>query len=132
MKLCGTEPTLSQLAEGAGDEPWRISPLAIQAAQPAMSLTPEKREEGDRQMDIPVESPEEELADTISLAEVIESAAGSRTAADPPALLGATDPERDCKGAAYHAGADLPAGAQDTDPAAGPAFGRMRSRNCQI
>ena len=36
--------------------------LAIQAAQPAMSLTPENREESDRQIDIPVESPEEELA----------------------------------------------------------------------
>ena len=46
---------------------------AIQAAQPAMSLTPENREEGDRQMDIPVESPEEELADKIGLAEVLKS-----------------------------------------------------------
>ena len=45
--------------------------LAIQAAQPAVSLTPENREESDRQMDIPVESPEEELADKIGLAEVL-------------------------------------------------------------
>ena len=62
-KLCGAEPTLSQLAEELG----------IQAAQPAVSLTPENREEGDRQMDIPVESPEEELADKIGLAEVLKS-----------------------------------------------------------
>ena len=47
--------------------------MAIQAAQPAMSLTPEGGEDGDRQLDIPVESPEEELADRISLAEVIEA-----------------------------------------------------------
>ena len=46
--------------------------LAIQAAQPALSLTPEG-ENSDRQIDIPVESPEEELADKIGLAEVLES-----------------------------------------------------------
>ena len=34
---------------------------------------PEGGEDGDRQLDIPVESPEEELADRISLAEVIEA-----------------------------------------------------------
>ena len=68
MKLCGAEPTLQQLAE-----PIENVALAIQAAQPAMSLTPEGGEDGDRQLDIPVESPEEELADRISLAEVIEA-----------------------------------------------------------
>jgi RNA polymerase sporulation-specific sigma factor len=36
-----------------------------------MSLTPENRDEPDRQIDIPVESPEEELADKIGLAEVL-------------------------------------------------------------
>ena len=70
MKLCGSEPT--QLAEQL-DEPIENVALAIQAAQPAMSLTPEGGEDGDRQLDIPVESPEEELADRISLAEVIEA-----------------------------------------------------------
>ena len=72
MKLCGSEPTLQQLAEQL-DEPIENVALAIQAAQPAMSLTPENGEDGDRQLDIPVESPEEELADRISLAEVIEA-----------------------------------------------------------
>ena len=72
MKVCGTEPTLSQLAEEL-NEPTENITLAIQAAQPAMSLTPENGEDGDRQLDIPVESPEEELADKISLAEVIEA-----------------------------------------------------------
>ena len=72
MKVCGTEPTLSQLAEEL-NEPTENITLAIQAAQPAMSLTPENGEDGDRQLDIPVESPEEELADKIGLAEVLES-----------------------------------------------------------
>ena len=72
MKLCGTEPTLSQLAEEL-DEPVENITLAVQAAQPAVSLTPENGEDGDRQLDIPVESPEEALADKISLAEVIEA-----------------------------------------------------------
>ena len=72
MKVSGTEPTLQQLADQLA-EPVENVALAIQAAQPAMSLTPENAEEGDRQLDIPVESPEEELADKISLAEVIEA-----------------------------------------------------------
>ena len=70
-KLCGTEPTLSQLAEELGESVENIT-LAIQAAQPALSLTPEG-ENNDRQIDIPEESPEEELADKIGLAEVLES-----------------------------------------------------------
>ena len=113
MKLCGTEPTLQQLAEQL-DEPIENVALAIQAAKPAMSLTPEGGEDGDRQLDIPVESPEEELADRISLAEVIE------------ALLWQPHPERDCKSTAHDSGTDLPAGTQDPDPAAHPAFGGIR------
>ena len=69
--VCGTEPTLSQLAEEL-NEPTENITLAIQAAQPAMSLTPENEEE-DRQMDIPVESPEEALAERISLEEVLHA-----------------------------------------------------------
>ena len=69
-KLCGTEPTLSQLAEELGESVENIT-LAVQAAQPVMSLTPENRDEPDRQIDIPVESPEEALADKIGLAEVL-------------------------------------------------------------
>lgn len=46
--------------------------LALQAAQPALSLTPENGD-NDRQMDLPVESPEEELADRIGLEEVLDS-----------------------------------------------------------
>lgn len=70
-KLSGTEPTLSQLSEELGESVENIT-LALQAAQPALSLTPEG-EDNDRQMDIPVDSPEEELADKIGLAEVLES-----------------------------------------------------------
>ena len=72
MKVCGTEPTLSQLAEEL-NEPAENITLAIQAAQPAMSLTPENTEDGDRQLDIPVDSPEEALAERISLEEVLRA-----------------------------------------------------------
>ena len=72
MKVCGVEPTLSQLAEELG-EPVENITLAVQAAQPAMSLTPENAEEEERQLDIPVESPEEALAEKISLREVIDA-----------------------------------------------------------
>ena len=70
-KLYGTEPTLSQLSQELGESVENIT-LALQAAQPALSLTPEG-EDNDRQMDIPVESPEEELADRIGLEEVMNS-----------------------------------------------------------
>lgn len=70
-KLCGSEPTLSQLAEELGESVENIT-LAIQASQPALSLTPENREDDEHQMDIPVDSPEEELADKIGLEEVMQ------------------------------------------------------------
>ena len=51
--------------------------------------------------------------------------AGTGPAADPAALLWEQDPERDREGAAYHAGADIPAGTQDIIPAPAPPFGRL-------
>ena len=111
-KLCGTEPTLSQLAEELGESVENIT-LAIQAAQPALSLTPESRENNDRQIDIPVESPEEEVADKIGLAEVLESLPEEDRLLIRLRFYGQPHPERDGKSAAYHAGTDLPAGAQD-------------------
>lgn len=70
-KLTGAEPALSQLAEELGESIENVT-LALQAAQPALSLTPENGD-NDRQMDLPVESPEEELADRIGLEEVLDS-----------------------------------------------------------
>lgn len=72
IKLCGTEPSLIQLAQQL-DEPLDSIALAVQAAQPALSLTPDNGEESGAQLDIPVDSPEEELADRISLGEVLRS-----------------------------------------------------------
>lgn len=101
LKLSGSEPTVAQLAEELGETPEAIA-LAIRAAMPAMSLTPEGDEEGERQMDIPVESPEEELADKIGLDEVLESLPeqdrkliqlrfyGNRTQSDTARLLNTT------------------------------------------
>lgn len=72
IKLCGTEPSLTQLAQQL-DEPLDSIALAVQAAQPALSLTLDNGEESGAQLDIPVDSPEEELADRISLGEVLRS-----------------------------------------------------------
>ena len=72
IKLCGPEPSLTQLAQQL-DEPLDSIALAVQAAQPALSLTPDNGEESGAQLDIPVDSPEEELADRISLGEVLRS-----------------------------------------------------------
>lgn len=101
LKSHGAEPTVSQLAEELGETPEAVA-LAIRAAMPTMSLTPEGDEESDRQMDIPVESPEEELADRIGLSEVLESLPeqdrkliqlrfyGNRTQSDTAKLLNTT------------------------------------------
>ena len=70
LKATGAEPTVGQLAQLLGERPEQVA-LAIQASQPALSLTPVSEEDGGRELDIPVESPEEELADRISLQEVL-------------------------------------------------------------
>ena len=70
LKQTGTEPGIGRLAQELGVEPEAVA-LAIQAAMPAVSLTPENSEEPGRELDIPVESPEEELADRIGLSEVM-------------------------------------------------------------
>ncbi len=70
VKQSGVEPGIQQLATELQVEPQAVA-LAIRAALPAMSLTPDRDDENGRQLDIPVPSPEEELADRISLAEVL-------------------------------------------------------------
>ena len=70
IKQNGCEPSVSQLAQAVQAKPEQVA-LAIRASQPALSLTPVEEEEGGREVDIPVESPEEELADRISLQEVL-------------------------------------------------------------
>lgn len=70
IKNTGTEPTVGQLAEALGERPEQVA-LAIRAGQPAISLTPAADAEDSRQLDIPVDSPEEDLADRIGLEEVL-------------------------------------------------------------
>ncbi len=101
LKLCGSELTVGQLAKELGESPEAIA-LAIRASMPAMSLTPEGDDGDERQMDIPVASPEEELSDKISLQEVLDSLPeqdqrlirlrffGNHTQNDTAKLLGTT------------------------------------------
>ena len=70
IKNTGDEPTVGQLAEALGERPEQVA-LAIRAGQPAISLTPAADAEDSRQLDIPVDSPEEDLADRIGLEEVL-------------------------------------------------------------
>lgn len=100
VKRYGAEPTVTQLAQQLDETPEAVA-LAIRAAMPTMSLTPEG-EDDEHQMDIPVESPEEELADKISLGEVMRSLPeqdrkliqlrfyGNRTQSDTAKLLNTT------------------------------------------
>ena len=66
LKRTGTEPGVTQLAETLGTTPEQIA-LAIRASLPALSLTPADDEDGTREWDIPVDSPEEALSERISL-----------------------------------------------------------------
>ena len=72
LKTQGCEPTVSHLAQQLNAKPEQIA-LAIRAGQPALSLTPAGEEEDAREWDIPVDSPEEELADRIGLAEAMQA-----------------------------------------------------------
>ncbi|MEF9853896.1 MAG: sigma-70 family RNA polymerase sigma factor [Hydrogenoanaerobacterium sp.] len=66
----GHEPTIGELAVLLGHEPAEIAE-AIAAGAPPISLT-ENEDEGGGQIDVPIPSPEEEMADTISLNQVMD------------------------------------------------------------
>lgn len=65
----GREPTVGELAEALNIEATAVAE-ALSAAAPALSLTGSD-EEGASQIDLPVESPEEQLADSLSLQQVL-------------------------------------------------------------
>ena len=71
LKHSGIEPSVNQLAQALGSTPEQVA-MAIQAAMPVVSLTPAENEDGNREWDVPVESPEEKLSERISLREVID------------------------------------------------------------
>lgn len=71
LKQSGVEPSVNQLAQALGSTPEQVA-MAIQAAMPVVSLTPAENEDGNREWDVPVESPEEKLSERISLWEVID------------------------------------------------------------
>ena len=70
LKRTGNEPSVAQLAEALGVTPEQVA-VYIQAAMPVVSLTPADSEDGNREWDIPVDSPEEALAERIGLDEVM-------------------------------------------------------------
>lgn len=69
--VLGREPTVSEVA-GAMDRPVEEVAEALAAATPPLSLT-EDDDEGGGQIDLPVDSPEERLADLLSLKQVLSS-----------------------------------------------------------
>ena len=70
LKRTGNEHSVAQLAEALGVTPEQVA-VSIQAAMPVVSLTPADSEDGNREWDIPVDSPEEALAERIGLDEVM-------------------------------------------------------------
>lgn len=71
LKRTGAEPSVTQLAETLGSTPEQVA-MAIRASMPVISLTPVDSEEGNREWDVPADSPEEALADRIGLREVMD------------------------------------------------------------
>lgn len=101
LKKTGQEPGVTQLAETLNTTSEQIA-LAIRASLPALSLTPADDEEGQREWDVPVDSPEESLSDRISLQEVMDKLSdqdrqmirlrffGGRTQSETARVLGTT------------------------------------------
>lgn len=71
LKQTGSEPGVTQLAETLGTSPEQVA-MAIRASMPVVSLTPTESEDGNREWDIPVDSPEEKLSEHIGLREVMD------------------------------------------------------------
>ena len=71
LKRTGTEPSVTQLAETLDTTPEQVA-MAIRASLPVLSLTPADSEDGGREWDVPVDSPEEMLSERISLDEVMD------------------------------------------------------------
>lgn len=71
LKKTGQEPGITQLAETLQTTPEQIA-LAIRASLPTLSLTQTDDEDGQKEWDVPVDSPEETLSDRIGLAEVMD------------------------------------------------------------
>ena len=71
LKEMGSEPTVSQIAQRLNASAEQVA-MALKAGLPAISLTPAGANDGNRALDIPIDSPEEELTDRISLQEVMQ------------------------------------------------------------
>ena len=71
LKERGSEPTVSQIAQRLNASAEQVA-MALKAGLPAISLTPAGENDGNRELDIPIDSPEEELTDRISLQEVMQ------------------------------------------------------------
>lgn len=72
IKERGQEPTVTELAEKLDVSPEQIAD-AINAAMPAISLTPVSEDDGNKEFDIPEESCEESVSDLLSLRSVLKS-----------------------------------------------------------
>ena len=66
VKVTGIEPTISELAKLLEVTEEQII-QSVNAAQPALSLTPTMDEDGSKEFDLPVDSYEEELSDHLAL-----------------------------------------------------------------
>ena len=66
----GREPTVSELAESLGIDSTETAML-LNASMPALSLT--VGDDGENQLEIPVDSPENEISDLLALRQVLNS-----------------------------------------------------------
>lgn len=71
MLRCGQEPTVSQLAQLSGAQEESVIEALNVSAVP-ISLT-EENEDGSRQIDVPVEPPDEEITERLSLRQALKT-----------------------------------------------------------
>lgn len=67
----GREPTVAEISEYMGEKTEDVVE-AIGAGAPVISLTPSDDDSGSSQIDLPVQSPEEELSDKLSLKQAVK------------------------------------------------------------
>ncbi len=67
-KALGRQPHISEIAEALGEDAVAVAE-ALTASLPVISLTANDNDDADRQIDIPIDSMEEKIAENISLTE---------------------------------------------------------------
>ena len=113
----GRSPTMTELNERSG-ESIEACGEALCVTQTPLSLTRNEDDEEDGQFDIPVEAPDRQIGDLLSLRQLMGALPEKRPDAPGAALFSGTDPEQDRSHPGHDAGAGLTPGEKTIDTTA--------------